>query len=98
MNVNAVNNVARGVQLLDKHRPGWETKIDLYILNLGTPDRCILGQLYGRFTEGLQAFKDAGDPIDFMEPYGFCPLIDDDVATTNEWKRVITERLQPVAA
>ena len=39
--------VAKGAAALDKVMPGWESKIDLSILDLGDGCRCVLGQLFG---------------------------------------------------
>jgi hypothetical protein len=36
--------VAAGAAFLDEHNPGWEGAIDLEKLDLGSGDRCILGQ------------------------------------------------------
>jgi len=38
--------VARGVALLDEQKPGWVGLIDLSAFDIGSTDRCILGQLY----------------------------------------------------
>jgi hypothetical protein len=37
--------VARGAALLDEREPGWWQRIDLDRLDLGSPCRCVLGQL-----------------------------------------------------
>lgn len=56
--------VARGAALLDVQRPGWEDEIDLSYLNLGDPDRCVLGQTYGGYRNGLQnLFKSQFSPF-----------------------------------
>lgn len=38
------HQVASGITWLDENRPGWLDRIDLNILDLGSPCRCILGQ------------------------------------------------------
>lgn len=43
--------VLRGAKLLDSHRPGWVTDIDVRRLNMRTP-WCVLGQLYGSYING----------------------------------------------
>lgn len=35
-----------GALLLDRLMPGWFDKIDLYVLDIGSTRRCILGQLF----------------------------------------------------
>lgn len=44
--------VRRGAKLLDKARPGWEKDINLQKLQLSNTAQCMLGQLYGDYTEG----------------------------------------------
>lgn len=38
--------VAKGIAVLDKHRPGWRDQIDWSKLDLGSMDYCVLGQLH----------------------------------------------------
>jgi hypothetical protein len=38
--------VARGAALLDEKLPGWADRIDLDRLDLASPCRCVLGQLW----------------------------------------------------
>jgi len=45
--------VADGARLLDAYMPDWASRIDLSILDLENVERCILGQLYGDYLEGL---------------------------------------------
>lgn len=46
--------VARGMALLDERMPGWEHNIDLGSLDVGSPSRCVVGQLFeGGFTHGI---------------------------------------------
>lgn len=44
----------RGAQLLDKKKPGWEGLIELRALDISRGDMCILGQVYGGYTDGLR--------------------------------------------
>jgi hypothetical protein len=47
--------VIRGIELLQKkHGDGW-IEIDLKTLDLRDGDRCVLGQLYGDYEQGLEA-------------------------------------------
>jgi hypothetical protein len=43
---DVATRVARGVALLDEHKPGWERLIDLSQFDISRTDSCILGQLY----------------------------------------------------
>lgn len=47
--------VARGAALLDEVRPGWRAEVDATSLDLSSPGRCILGQLYGLCSQGVRA-------------------------------------------
>lgn len=52
--------VARGIALLDECGPkDWRSKIDLDTLDIASPWRCVLGQLYGSFGWGLGALSGA---------------------------------------
>ena len=42
-------------QLLDKQAPGWAWRIHLGRLKLQSCRRCVLGQLFGTYVEGLMA-------------------------------------------
>lgn len=52
--------VARGADMLDKNRPGWEHQINLEILDMNDPYKCVLGQLQGEFFSGLRTIEDNG--------------------------------------
>ena len=38
--------VARGAAWLDEVAPGWERKLDLSVLDIADPDRCVCGQVF----------------------------------------------------
>jgi len=44
-----IEDVMRGVAWLDEQRPGWEDKIDLDRLRLGSCLDCVIGQLFGDY-------------------------------------------------
>lgn len=50
-------NVVEGAKLLDEVMPGWAEKINLDTLNMDLRARCILGQLFGNYSVGLQTLK-----------------------------------------
>jgi hypothetical protein len=67
-------NVQRGVELLDKVRPGWAEEIDIGNLVLSDPCQCIIGQLTGGTINGYLAFcnkHNAENPFNFSQHYGF---------------------------
>jgi len=45
--------VGRGAEYLDESDPGWHRRIDPGTLELGSGNRCVLGQLHGEFRLGL---------------------------------------------
>jgi hypothetical protein len=45
--------VRQGAEYLDERDPGWHRRIDPDTLELGSGDRCVLGQLHGEFRLGL---------------------------------------------
>ena len=56
--------VTRGAAALDKANPGWERRVDLSKLDLQDSCRCVLGQLYGHYFDGLMALENGSVPID----------------------------------
>jgi hypothetical protein len=59
MNATITQRVAAGAALLDEKLPGWDKDIDLGRLDLGSPCRCILGQLHYDADRPARSF-DAG--------------------------------------
>lgn len=56
--------IAKGIALLDEKYPGWEEKIDLSILDIGSGCECIVGQLYpDQFNESLFNLFPEGDTV-----------------------------------
>lgn len=53
--------VERGVDLLDERVPEWRTKIDVFTLRMSEPDRCVLGQLFGGYSEGVAELRLSGN-------------------------------------
>ncbi len=62
--------VANGAALLDEHLPGWHERIDLDTLDISSCDKCMLGQLFGRYGIGKDALGlKTGDNHGFALPY-----------------------------
>jgi hypothetical protein len=91
--------VADGVEWLDAQEPGWAERINLAELDLASPCRCVLGQIYGGFDEA---------PVDDISPqlFGFnanlfgtefANLDEEFTALEVEWRRVITSRREAAA-
>lgn len=47
--------VEKGAALLDERCPGWFKRIDIAQLALASCSRCVVGQLYGEFVNGLKS-------------------------------------------
>lgn len=45
--------VAAGARLLDRHQPGWDHRVDPDTLDAEDVGRCVLGQLFGGYEQGL---------------------------------------------
>jgi hypothetical protein len=45
--------VAAGASVLDRHEPGWHSRVDPGTLDAADVGRCVLGQLFGGFERGL---------------------------------------------
>ncbi len=90
------DNIARGMALLDEQAPGWERRINLSRLDLGSMATCVVGQLFGCYPDGLAGLDDAGM---YPRRYGF--VVDFRLhpavtygGLTRAWKRQIRARLQ----
>lgn len=44
----ATEDVERGAALMDEVKPGWLSIVDLGRLNMGSPSRCIAGQVFAK--------------------------------------------------
>jgi hypothetical protein len=89
--------IERGMTLLDEKAPGWEHRLDLRALDVGSCTQCVVGQLFGvRDNEllylGFQALgverpREYGFSLDwtlgYRATYG---------GLTTAWKRKIRER------
>lgn len=63
-------NVSRGISLLDQEVPGWRDKIDWDKLDMSNCFRCILGQLFGEYAEGVDYLRVTGAIYGFdIKPY-----------------------------
>jgi hypothetical protein len=61
MTEDIATRVAAGVGLLDEQEPGWLNKIDLTQFDIASTHRCVLGQVYGSFHEGVSNLGLCGD-------------------------------------
>jgi hypothetical protein len=82
--------VLLGEQLLDQRYPGWFRKINLYLLDIESSKRCILGQLWGDYFDGCKFLEIS--PLD-AEDYGFDAPPEEAEELKDEWVSVIEGRL-----
>ncbi len=93
--VTLKNRVEAGAKFLDVMSPGWEKKIDLSVLDLGLPNTCVLGEIFGNYEDGKDAL---GIEEAAAEGLGF-QVSGDGVGSaytrlTNVWKEFIKNLLK----
>jgi hypothetical protein len=86
--------VAAGAAFLDEHDPGWFRRVHVASLRLEDCFSCVLGQLAGRYDDGLDEYGlDAVRSVDLgFGELGFLVADCNYGALTAEWARVIRER------
>lgn len=86
--------VEKGIKLLDEKVPGWRERIDPDSLDMSDCFQCILGQLFGSFSDGSKklGFVWLGNTEDFgfEVKQRFAPLPYDEL--TNLWKKELEKR------
>ena len=103
LNYLARGRVAQGVAALDEKVPGWDKRIDLTTLSLGSSRYCILGQLY---SGECKSHRFGGAPylhglkmLDLSRPggvpYGFLSKSGDSSLLDAIWMDRILERRAP---
>jgi hypothetical protein len=53
MSATVTERVAAGAAFLDQTEPGWDARIDLDRLDIGSDCGCVLGQLHGSYSSAL---------------------------------------------
>jgi hypothetical protein len=99
--------VRRGVALLDTLDTHWPARVDAANLNMSSPSRCVLGQLFGGYNLGVSVLGISSDSDNWARPkeYGFAAwrstgrqvYWDYDHLTTL-WRKVIENRQQQEVA
>ena len=91
--------VARGAALLDEKIPGWDSRIDLDVLDIDSCAQCILGQVFAAESSYYPVARGFGAGIDelglddsVIEDLGFDDTDGLITQVSAEWRRVITER------
>lgn len=91
MTADMVDRVAAGAALLDEYDEGWHLTIDLNELVLSDCRRCVLGQLFGLYHEGVAHFE-AVDGWAWALDHGFDDNEDDWEALRLTWVDEIRRR------
>jgi hypothetical protein len=86
---NCDERVARGVALLDDRGPtNWHRRVNPETLDVYDPFACVLGQVYGNYTEGLIQLQ-----LTLPAAYfGFDCGPDDRVEVNAAWRRALAAR------
>lgn len=85
-----MESVGRGIELLDKYRPGWDKKIDLAQLDIANGCKCVLGQVYGSYFAGVEALN-----LTMAKEFGFSSDYSgesNNPALTQAWREAIAAR------
>jgi hypothetical protein len=91
--------VAAGVAWLDANKPGWAGRIDLGALNMRSPHRCVLGQLFGNYWQAPEDLHgDAGMRMGFESVIPVAEFVVDFKLLGDEWTKVITSRREAVVS
>jgi hypothetical protein len=92
--------VERGIEVLDRHFGDnrWLARVNIDLLDLADPYRCVLGQLFGNYVIGLDSLNGGirGNGV-FSHSLGFsCGDLGDKCQCdllTEAWRQALTERI-----
>lgn len=84
---NVKEQVDKGMDLLGTVIPNWRKLIDVDMLDLASVRWCILGQIFGSYSQGSEILSNVENDFD-EEEYGFCADGNTSSAVlTSEWTR-----------
>lgn len=88
--------VTAAIAVLDQHEPHWRDRVNLDQLEQMSHDRCILGQVFGRWSAGLDAIGCNEDlAVWHLDPesreQGKYLLVDTFADCDDEWRRQLGE-------
>lgn len=90
--VTAPPRIAKGVEYLDRNRPGWEHEIDTQLLDMHYDKYCVLGQLFGSHDAVVYViFPDPSYTIDYGFHVGYDEIQGFEELTTM-WRDYIEQR------
>lgn len=92
--------ISRGIALLDEKVPDWRYRINTSELNLSRFNQCVLGQVFGHYSKGLDSFTDTylsefselsaqEARVKFSRDYGFESDVDHYGIITDEWLKAL---------
>ena len=90
-----VEFVEKGVELLDKAKPDWYKEIDMEAFYISSCQQCILGQLFGNYTDGTIMLGVSGHAYEHGFDIPSTLSIDDGVYfeyLQREWEGQIEQR------
>jgi hypothetical protein len=101
--LSIVERVQNGAKWLDENHPGWASRIDVSVLDIGSCDSCVLGQLFEGYEAAPYASTNTANGAFVAPERGFTwyvrdadpPLIlwkERYAELTAEWKRLIESR------
>lgn len=76
--MSVIDEVKKGIALLDSKVEGWRERIDVSKLDMASGDSCIVGQVFGSYGVGLDALG-----IESGRGYGFYPAYSNDPTVAN---------------
>ena len=86
--------IARGIALLDEKKPGWCNTIDLARLDIDDGHQCVLGQVFGTYSAGVDLFW-GEEWVEQVSRHAFLRIgteyCETDVGLTRSWRKAIRE-------
>jgi hypothetical protein len=86
------DRVERGAALLDRARPGWEREVSLDRLAMSSCNRCILGQVYGDYVDGLVSLNLFGAAAEYGFSFDSRDTFIDSADLADAWHALIRRR------
>lgn len=84
--------VSQGAKLLDVKVPGWRERVNVDALDMFDPFKCVLGQVFSRFGDGLEKLMLNRQSrmvygFDASEPPGTKGMVEEYGKLTRAWQR-----------
>ena len=93
-------SVELGAALLDQEKPDWFNLVDMKKFNINRPTDCILGQIYGSYSIGIDAIglKIGREAFNhgfinfYYDKYGRLLQSNSDILYSSMWQKEINKR------